>query len=370
MKKFWMISMLLIAALFVISCGDGGDEEGGNAACTEQGAFKCNGDISQKCDQEEWKNFENCAESGKTCNATTGKCEAAGGNDNTDTGSDNTDTGNDNTDTGSQGGDACTDIYSCYSKCSDKDCAQACYDKGSSAGQSQFEAMLGCWENKCQNATTDEEFSDCVADNCRTETEACGLYVPTAGDTTYPSPYGTAQISLSSVYIMSQGEQPAQNTVAMGSFISGTLGNSSLTPAGTVQSYYQTSLSTNSQTGGLEFQTFQIHQSQSAVLEPVAILVTDATASAGTAVFSPTEQDAVGMLLIASQLGTDAQGYTTFGCYDALGVGELTITNIVAQTGSAGALAITGTIDLYSPANYPDYGDVTAAFGVAACPVK
>jgi hypothetical protein len=41
--------------------------------CSVQGAFRCDGDMSQKCDQEVWKNYENC--SGKTCNEETGRCE-------------------------------------------------------------------------------------------------------------------------------------------------------------------------------------------------------------------------------------------------------------------------------------------------------
>ena len=66
MKKFWMISMLLIAALFVISCGEEVEDALEGAQCTTQGAFRCDGNISQKCDQEAWKPYENCAESGKT----------------------------------------------------------------------------------------------------------------------------------------------------------------------------------------------------------------------------------------------------------------------------------------------------------------
>ena len=379
MKKFWMISMLLIAALFVISCGDGGEEEGGAGdACTEQGALRCSGDMVQKCDQETWKNFENCADAGKTCNA--GKCEAQGGdntdtgndntdtgNDNTDTGSDNTDTGNDNTDTGSQGGDTCIDIYECYNGCQDQACVQACVDQGSATAQSQFVTMYNCWYDNCQGA---EDFTSCVSENCSAETEACGLALIKPGDETYPSPYGTAQINLSSNYILAQGEQAqAQNQITLGSFISGSFGTSgTLTPAAQ-QSYYQTSLVT--QQGMTQFQTFQVNAlSQSNIAEPVIILATDASASAGTALYDVTDQDSVGMLIVASQIGTDAEGYITFGCYDALGAGELTITNIVAQTGSAGALEITGTINLYSPANYPNYGDITSVLGVAACPVK
>lgn len=46
----------------------------GEDGCSVQGAFRCNGDILQKCDQE-WKNYENCAYSNKICTAETGRCE-------------------------------------------------------------------------------------------------------------------------------------------------------------------------------------------------------------------------------------------------------------------------------------------------------
>ena len=41
----------------------------------EEGAFRCNGDVSQKCDYYKiWREYENCANSNKTCNPATGKC--------------------------------------------------------------------------------------------------------------------------------------------------------------------------------------------------------------------------------------------------------------------------------------------------------
>ena len=43
-------------------------------ACYEEGAFRCNGNMLQKCDQEEWKNFMQC-NSDQTCNAEKVTCE-------------------------------------------------------------------------------------------------------------------------------------------------------------------------------------------------------------------------------------------------------------------------------------------------------
>ena len=48
-----------------------------NNTCS-QGAFRCNGQLVQKCDQEEWKNYQQCNDD-ESCNAETGSCETNGG---------------------------------------------------------------------------------------------------------------------------------------------------------------------------------------------------------------------------------------------------------------------------------------------------
>ncbi|MBQ4438856.1 VWA domain-containing protein, partial [bacterium] len=86
MKKFFVYFALFIAALFIVSCGES-EDDGEGAVCTTPGAFRCSGDYSQTCDQEAWKNFEQCT-ADKPCNATTGKCEngSSGSNGGTDNG--------------------------------------------------------------------------------------------------------------------------------------------------------------------------------------------------------------------------------------------------------------------------------------------
>ena len=268
MKKFFVCFALFIAALFVVSCGgsDGSnnsregssrtaicsygeyechgndsyfcgysgddlmwllsenctndcDDSTGkcslnsNAACTTQGAFRCNGNIRQKCDQEVWKPYENCADSGKTCNAETGKCESGKNGDgqttmecgnkiteigeacdgdakecssissaytggyavcNSDCSGYNTsDCKTDNGGGTSSGSDSCSEIYDCYAQCETDSCAQACYDNGSSYGQGQFMDMYNCWVQYCSNSSTNDDFTNCVYNYCYDETDAC-----------------------------------------------------------------------------------------------------------------------------------------------------------------------------------------------------
>lgn len=81
MKKLSSIFLLSLIFLLFSSCErpDLTDdvEMAYDHACTTQGAFRCSNNILQKCDQEEWKNFQQCTED-QDCNTTTGKCDPKG----------------------------------------------------------------------------------------------------------------------------------------------------------------------------------------------------------------------------------------------------------------------------------------------------
>ena len=70
MKKFWMISMLLIAALFVISCSEAeveGETSDGN--CTA-GQYRCDGQALKVCGSNGfWTLKEDCNGETPNCNA-------------------------------------------------------------------------------------------------------------------------------------------------------------------------------------------------------------------------------------------------------------------------------------------------------------
>ena len=336
-------------------CYDGCNESTGRCygsndygACTTQGAFRCSGDMLQKCDQEEWKNFAQCS-ADKPCNAEKGACVTGGSTEPT------------NPDNGAA--EACTEIYQCFSQCEDNDCANACVNNGDPDGQEVFMTMYNCWADNCASAT---DFTSCAKENCLNETEACGLSFGKDGDTNYGSPYGNAQITLSSSYVLGEGESPAQNTVTMGSFISGTIGNSQIGNAAAAQSYYYTALST--QNGTTYLQTLQLFtDAQGNPLSPIIVVVTNADAAVGNAEYSLVSQTAVGQIFMGDAT-VDAQGYLNIPCYDAFAEGTLSIQGIQATQG--GNFTLSGTIDLYSPANYMGYGDIQQDLGASACSPK
>ena len=61
------------------SSNDDPEENNGTSYCQYEGAFRCRDNILQKCDSEEWKNFQECS-SDQTCNSDKGTCENNSGN--------------------------------------------------------------------------------------------------------------------------------------------------------------------------------------------------------------------------------------------------------------------------------------------------
>ena len=277
MKKFWMISMLLIAALFVISCGEAEDDggEGGAAgvACDNQGAFRCTngGATVQKCDQQEWKNFMECNEE-QVCNATTGKCDPKDNGGNTEptdpTSTEPTDpTSTEPTDPTSTEpteptDDAlnCGEIYQCMYECGqDQNCQQACYDKGSANGQTQIMALLQCLNTCSESSTTDDEFQDCANSQCSAEIAGCeglgGSGDP--ADNRYNAPYGSLSLNFSIDQIANDTDgQDSQVGIATSAFATGTYGNgsASVTPADAYMIQSMASYSVDSQGNSIGIQ--------------------------------------------------------------------------------------------------------------------
>ena len=387
MKKFWMISMLLIAALFVVSCGgddegtDNGGNQGGNDACTTQGAFRCSGDFSQKCDQEEWKNFEQCS-ADKPCNATTGKCEAkAEGDTGADTGAETGDTGADTGDTGADTGDTgdtgntlnCGEIYQCMVDCGqDGNCQQGCYDKGSSAGQSQIMALINCLNTCSESSSTDEDFQNCANSQCSSEISNCeGLGGGEAADTSYNSPYGSLSLNFSVDQVANDSDgQQSTVGIVQAAFATGTYGNgsTSVTPADaymiqSMAAYYQQS------SGGQTYTGVQVQQI------PVYVQGNQGVGGNPLVILDiPEENAGVGTLNTSLYQGGQAQLYVVdvdwntnqISCAHAFGEGDVNITN-VGDIAQHGALALNGNVTLYSPKNYDGNGDISGQLGIPAC---
>ncbi len=67
----------------------------------------------------------------------------------------------------STGSSSCLEIFSCAAECTGEGCEESCFEKGSSAGKAQVEAVLACAsENECED-------DECLAANCAEEVEAC-----------------------------------------------------------------------------------------------------------------------------------------------------------------------------------------------------
>ncbi|MBO4698584.1 hypothetical protein J5690_03105 [bacterium] len=133
------------------------DSQSSDSECSS-GQYKCDGSYSYSCYNGFWSYDDYCDYG---CNTSTGKCNSSSNDDNN-----------------SSLNLSCTSIYNCMVDCGqDGTCQQNCYDNGSATGQSKFEAMLNCWNDKCEDAA-DDEFENCIYSNCAKETKDCGFTVP------------------------------------------------------------------------------------------------------------------------------------------------------------------------------------------------
>lgn len=398
MKKFWMISILLIAALFMISCGDeeeseptpGGDESETNGDCTE-GHFRCKGTFSQTCDGGKWENFEDCADAGKVCNAQ-GKCEVAGnGGDDADTG-DTGNNGGDSTDTGDTGSndggnDSCAEIFSCIQNNScyidDAECTGACIEKGNQDGQNKANTMIDCFLGKCGQSTSQEEFNNCLNEQCASEIQACGIGGSggSDGDSSYKSPYGSLKLTVNVEAIASladqeeQKQEDSQNMVGImtSAFATGTYGNgsTSVVPAAaagaqsSVYYIYETDEETGQIYEGVGIQQMPaIQQGDGYVAgNPLVIMSIDKDAAAvGSIDVSPFTGSKASIQIVEVNWNTNP---ASLKCLHAFGEGSITITD-AGDIANNGPLAFSGDITLYSAKNYKGQ-DLTTVNDITAC---
>ena len=278
------------------------------------------------------------------------------------------DTGNDSYVPGETTAETCSEIYQCVATCSDSSCQQECQNSGTPEAQDTFTTMFSCWMNNCQDVQTDEEYLDCILKNCCEETKACGMISSCNNNNIgYPNPYGTAQINIASNYIVTNADsQLDQSIVNFGSFITGNIGNSPIVNPDAEHSYYYTMMYTEQ--GETVMQTFQFFTNNAGqtILNPIVVAVTNVTAYVGSNYYGLLDQNHAGYIMLGD--ASTANGNLDFSCYHAFSEGELNIQNIVPSAGSEGALAVSGTIDLYSPKNYANgYGDISDQLGVPVC---
>ena len=101
----FLIAFIAILIACITSCGgtesDTNGNTGGAALCTIQDSFRCDGNMLQKCDREEWRNFQLCSGE-QVCNQETKKCESKN-NESGDSGSGNNSGNTDTVNTGDSG---------------------------------------------------------------------------------------------------------------------------------------------------------------------------------------------------------------------------------------------------------------------------
>ena len=369
MKKLLLISAVLAAMLFMVSCENklsfvntpDIDDNTADSGKTGKEGEECYED--KTCDE------------GLVCEEERNLCvkdeEADNDSDSITDADADEDTGDDSDNPDKTTAEACAEIYQCAAQCGDSSCMEECQNSGTPEAQETFTAMYNCWMDNCQNEQTTGEFSNCIAKNCCYETEACGFFGPSCEtySSPYANPYGTAQINISSTYIVTDANsQMDQSMVTMGSFITGSIGHSPIENPDTVLSYYYSMLYTTEQ-GQTFIRTIQFFTNENGVevFNPFVIALTNISATAGSnhyGIFERNNPAGVIMIVDADIVDNDLD----ISCYHAFSEGELNIQNIVPSAGSEGALAVSGTIDLYSPKNYAySLGDISAQLDVPVC---
>jgi hypothetical protein len=77
---------------------------------------------------------------------------------------------------------SCGETYSCMVNCDgDETCYGTCYNRASTDGRAQIDALFTCLENNCSSAASDSAYQECAYSKCGTEVNTC-FEMPTGGD--------------------------------------------------------------------------------------------------------------------------------------------------------------------------------------------
>lgn len=80
--------------------------------------------------------------------------------------------------------DTCGAAYECMVNCgNDASCQEQCFVNASPQAQGQLNDLFTCLEDKCGGNMTDQQFAQCVQDNCSAQTDACFGPAVTGSDT-------------------------------------------------------------------------------------------------------------------------------------------------------------------------------------------
>ena len=369
MKKFWMISMLAIAALFFVSCGGDEDDDVANTGDTVA-------DTGADTGSDTGDTGDNGGDTGADTATDTGV------KTDTDTG-DNGDTVADISDTGDTTPSDCKYYADCLNSCVYGDpnydqCRQTCYNNTSPQGRSDYEKLYYCAkDNGCLNLMSDDAaYTECMTNNCRAEAAKCDMLngSGTEADTRYNSPYGHLTLNFSVDQIAttadleeqnqaSQQQQQSDNKTGQVSspYAVGNYGNSAsipVIPDGIDQILSSAGYRNEDGFEGVSIsQTFAIqtgtqnNQPQYAMSNPAVVLKIDKTAFAVAQIDVSPFNNPKAYIQVLEMNWDDS----SVKCVHAYGEGTLNITTATGDIANHGALAFTGEVDLYNMRNFKGY---------------
>ena len=162
MKKLLLISAVLAAMLFMVSCENkltsvsthDVDDNTSDSGKTGKEGGECYED--KTCDEGLI-----CDEERNLCVKENGNSEDPDENTDQDTYTDDSDsstdadadedTGDDSDNPDKTTAEACAEIYQCAAQCGDSSCMEECQNSGTPEAQETFTAMYNCWMDNCQN---------------------------------------------------------------------------------------------------------------------------------------------------------------------------------------------------------------------------
>ncbi len=71
----------------------------------------------------------------------------------------------------------CYQVYECVQECTDSTCEEECIGKTWPAAKAKYDTMLECYDTNCPDRK-----EDCIADNCKYQTDACKTHLTCGND--------------------------------------------------------------------------------------------------------------------------------------------------------------------------------------------
>ena len=395
MKRILLVTVMVFAAIFIISCSgdEGAPSNEAGASCQNEGEETCSQDYSQIliCQDSSWQAKKACKLNfGQYCRQTAGgafSCTDSGdsGNstepttdptdstddettDSTDTEPNDTDPTNqepeDNepvddsedpvddtdepTDTDNepeepvvQDIETCADIFECMAQCTDTACKTQCSKRGITDAQNDYYSWSQCKVDHNYNIA--EILKD---EDCKALMVACGQ----VGDSTYGIPYGHAIVQTSIPYLYSADTESIAFANSATNFITGTFGNSgNIVDPSSIQGTFAYAILDSFTDTHENFVLLVQNYKDDITYNPIARMIITAT-EPGTYTVGLGHNDKA-RLFISETNGSQIT------CDHAFGFGSITISAISYSLGATTIAIDQSEIELYSYKNAPMYDD-------------